>query len=507
MDNLEQKSVNSLHSWLKIFGEARTRILLWYLLLMAFFIAIAIPTIRQRLYARVQARVEQDMIEEIEQFQQIVTKGYKSEDENDLDRLRRRRDNIIWEPPQNLKELVEIFDIHFSDELPDDDVYFIAVVEGKLYKSTPRGLPDVIDRGSALMQSWLKLTERSQGEVEVKDPKIESVLYIAQPIRVSNEVMGVFVVAHTTAGERQEALDALKLISEVIFITFILALLLAWLAAGKVLAPLRTLAQTAQAITESNLTNRIPVHGGGEIAELGKTFNAMMDRLEAAFATQRNFINDAGHELRTPITIIRGHLELMGDDPDEQQETMALVMDELDRMSRFVDDLLLLAKAERPDFLLLETVDLAAFTEELFTKATALARRNWKLAGVGKGHVIVDRQRLTQAVMNLAQNATQHTSEHDTIFIGSSISKGKVRFWVSDTGEGIAPGDQKRIFERFARATASRRRSEGAGLGLSIVKVIAEAHHGQIDLKSKLTRGSTFRIVLPVEPPPEVGSR
>lgn len=117
--------------------------------------------------------------------------------------------------------------------------------------------------------------------------------------------------------------------------------------------------------------------------------------------------------------------------------------------------------------------------------------------------MIIDRQRVTQAVMNLAQNATQHTRESDTIIIGSSICKEKVRFWVSDTGEGIATSDQKWIFERFARAVASRR-SEGAGLGLSIVQVITDAHQGQIYLKSKLGTGSTFTIVLPIEPPSEV---
>jgi signal transduction histidine kinase len=152
----------------------------------------------------------------------------------------------------------------------------------------------------------------------------------------------------------------------------------------------------------------------------------------------------------------------------------------------------------------LETVDIAVLTEELFTKATALAPRNWQLDTVAKGRMVADRQRLTQAVMNLAQNATQYTTEDGSIFIGSKITKNKVSFWVQDTGEGIIPADQERIFERFARAAASRRRSEGAGLGLSIVRAIAQAHYGNIFLKSKLGTGSTFRIVLPLEPPQEV---
>lgn len=490
---------------MKILAEARTRILLWYLLLMSVFIGIAIPTIRQRLYAKVQERVEHDLKDEIEDFENVVKNGFQAEDEQDIEKLKRlRADKIIWTPPKNREELREVFDIHFAEELPEDDVYFIAIINGKFYKSTPRALPEIIDRNSNFMHTWKKLTQRSQNEISVNDPKIESILYIADPFLIPDGTTGVFVVAHVTAGEREEAREALQVMMEVVAVVFILASSMAWWVAGRVLKPLRTLRETAKSISETNLTKRIPVHGRGEIADLAKTFNGMMDRLELAFQTQRDFINDAGHELRTPITIIRGHLELMGDDPQEQQETITLVMDELDRMNRFVDDLLLLAKAERPDFLHLETVDVANFTEELFLKATALAPRNWKLGSLGKGNVVIDRQRVTQAVMNLAQNATQYTSKDDTITIGSGVSKGKVCFWVADTGEGIPATDQKRIFERFARGTSSRRRSEGAGLGLAIVKVVAEAHRGQVYLKSQLGTGSTFTIVMPVEPPPEV---
>lgn len=503
---LEETAANGFRYLFKLFGEARSKILLWYLLMMVFFIMIAIPTIRERLYARVEARVREALLDEIADFQQVINKGFKGEDEQDIEQLRSLgNDHIFWKPPTKREELKQVFDIYFAHELPEDDVFFIGVIDGKFYKSSPRALPKIINRNSVLMQSWQKLTERSEAEIEVKDPKIDSILYIAQPIQINKQLTGVFVVAHITAGERSEALEALQAVIEVKIIALFIALLFAWLAAGKVLAPLHQLIQTTQVISESDLSQRIPIEKeSGEIAELAKTFNAMMDRLESSFTIQRNFVNDAGHELRTPITIIRGHLELMGDDPEEQRETIALVIDELDRMNRFVDDLLLLANAERPNFLLFQMVELTGFTEELFIKATALGDRKWKLSGVGKGNVIIDRHRVTQAVMNLAQNATQHTRENDTITIGSSICQDKVRFWVSDTGEGIATSDQKWIFERFARAAASRRRSEGAGLGLSIVQAITEAHQGQIYLKSKLGTGSTFTIVLPVKPPSEV---
>jgi signal transduction histidine kinase len=228
----------------------------------------------------------------------------------------------------------------------------------------------------------------------------------------------------------------------------------------------------------------------------------MLDRLEEAFKTQRRFIDDAGHELRTPITIIQGQLEVLEDDPEERAKTLEIVMDELDRMSRFVNDLLLLARAERPDFLNLETIDVEMISRELLAKASSLAPRAWSMEGVGKGRVVMDRQRVTQAVMQLAHNAAQHTEEGSEIALGSAVVDGEARFWVKDSGPGIPARDQADIFDRFRRGSRGRKTSEGAGLGLSIVKAIAEAHHGRVELESRPGAGATFAVVIPVDQPP-----
>jgi signal transduction histidine kinase len=257
---------------------------------------------------------------------------------------------------------------------------------------------------------------------------------------------------------------------------------------------------TARSISETDLTRRIQVHGSGEMAQLAKTFNAMMDRLQAAFTSQRNFIDDAGHELRTPITIIQGHLDLLGDLSADQAETIELVSGELERMNRMVNDLILLAKAQRPRFLHLETIDVPSFVEELFAKAKTLADRNWHLQIVGQGLMVGDRQRLTGALLNLLRNATQHTQPQDLIELGGKFSARGVEFWVRDSGVGIAVPDQQRIFDRFARSSESQSRSEGSGLGLAIVKAITEAHGGHLHLASQLGQGSTFTIILPLEP-------
>lgn len=449
---------------------------------------VSILIIRQLLLVRVEERVEKSLVQEVGEFRRLVG----------------GRNPTTGQPFGD--DVAAIFDVFLSRNIPEDDEFFIALMNGELYEYSPRALPSSISSNSNLVKYWAQLTQPEQGQKVTSNGTIlylaepVKVTYRADPVRITDKTRAVFVVAHITAGERKEVDEALIVIIQVTFAVLVVASLLAWVVAGRVLAPLRLLTETARSISDSDLTRRIPVKGSDEIAELTVTFNEMLDRIEAAFASQRDFINDAGHELRTPITIIRGHLELLGDDPQERCETIELVTDELDRMNRFVNDLLILAKAEQPNFLNLETVDIGSLTEELYTKATALADRDWRLDKKALGYIVADRQRLTQAIMNLAQNATQHTQDGDVIALGSAVKEGNARFWVRDTGEGIPLAEQERIFERFARASNSRRRSEGAGLGLAIVQAIALAHSGQIKLLSRPGGGSNFTIIIPLEP-------
>lgn len=491
------------------FWAARTRILFWYVLIVGFIFVASIPAFRLLLYQRVDTRVRRELGEKMYIFNKLVGSDISSPSfiiSDDKKKDFQWIDGVDEEfkqrlkPPSSTEELEDFFNAFMAKQLPEDDTYLLTFVDGRFFKSSPRGRPEIFDRDTKLMQDWAKLTQPAKGEQPETDGETGGIIYLAQPVKFNGKTLGALVVAHSIDGERAEVIEAVNVVIQVSGFILLIALILAWVVSGWVLSPLRLLAVTARSIGESDLNQRIQVQGKGEIAELATTFNEMMDRLQAAFSTQRNFINDAGHELRTPITIIRGHLELMGDDPQEKEETVVLVLDELDRMSRFVEDLILLAKAERPDFLLLETVSIKQLTEELFVKAKGLADRNWCLDKAASCQIVIDRQRLTQAVMNVAGNATNYTTNTDTIAIGSALIKDKVHFWVRDTGEGIAYEDQKRIFERFARAANSRRRSEGAGLGLSIVKAIVEAHDGEVTLKSKPKKGATFTIILPLQP-------
>jgi two-component system OmpR family sensor kinase len=465
----------------RLFGSARVRILASYLVLLLFSTVVGTVVLRELLLSRAGERVDDALVQETREFARLARIG---------------RDPRTSRPFGS--DVRAIFDVFLSRNVPGEGEVFYGYVGGELYRRRfARDLAPVrFDEIDALG----RISTGRRGEVELRDGT--RFRYVAVPVRAGARGQGVFAVAIDLSSELDEVNDALRIAAGVNVGVLLLASLLAWLIAGRVLAPLRELRDTARSITESDLTQRIPVRGDDELADLARTFNEMLDRLEEAFASQRAFISDAGHELRTPITIIRGHLDVMGDDPEERRETLDLVADELDRMSRLVNDLLLLAKASRPDFLQPETVDLDDLTRELFAKASALAERDWRLANVGSGRIVADRQRLTQAVMNLSQNAVTHTRGGDAVELGSELRDGRVRLWVKDTGPGVPEDEQARIFERFVRL---ERAGDGAGLGLAITRAVAEAHGGRVELDSRPGDGALFTVIIPTEPPQEVG--
>jgi HAMP domain-containing protein len=228
---------------------------------------------------------------------------------------------------------------------------------------------------------------------------------------------------------------------------------LGWLIAGRVLAPIRTVTEAAASISESDLRQRIPVRGRDDVAALAETFNRMLDRLDAAFVGQRQFLDDAGHELRTPLTILRSHLELLNDDTAPSETNRALVLDEIARMNRIIEDLLLLAKAERPDFITLGTIEVADVTAEAMAKARLLADRTWGLDALADVSIRADRQRLTQALLQLAANAVTHTQPGDRITFGSSSAR-------SLAGHGSGCGS--RTPGRASHRTPATRSSTGS---------------------------------------------
>ena len=467
--------------WYRAIRSVRTRILAAYIILIAVSAAVAILGIRSLLHSQLEDRVQQALEQEISEFEELIG-------------------GIDPDTGEKFDSAQAVLDLYLLRNVPSQEEGIVTFVDGKFDRQNLGRFP--LDRvPSEALQDWEARSTRVPGSplsaVGRYETSLGEAFFRARRVRIGNS-SGALIVTILPAAELEDIRDLQTYGSAGAVLILLIASVGAWFVAGRVLAPVRLLTETAHSISESDLTQRVEERGTGEAAEMARSFNSMLDRLESVFQSQREFIQDASHELRDPLTICRGHLELLGDDPEERRATTALVLDELDRIGRIVDDLQLLAEAEHPDFLRREWIDLELLTHELLAKATAMAPRRWGLDGIGSRMFLGDRQRLTEAVMNLAHNAVQHTVSHDSIAIGSASNGTTVRIWVRDTGSGISTEDQEVIFERFKRGSDAHRRYRGGGLGLAIVKTVAEAHDGHLELDSRLGEGSTFTIVMPV---------
>jgi two-component system, OmpR family, sensor kinase len=458
----------------RVFGGMRTRVLISFLVLLIVATAASVVVLREVLLSRIDDEVTESLTDDVSELQALSAEGV---------------DPATGRPFGG--HVDRLFDAFLNGRSLIRDSAIVGFVPGG---------PDIELAADPNLQPLIEAL-REVGPVSspvsgALQTSVDSARYVAVPV-VAGDERGSLAIGQLL-GERREQVDsAVRVAVGVSIVVMLLASLFIWLAAGRAMAPLQALARTARRISETDLSRRIPVQGSDEIAQLGRTLNAMLDRLETAFADQREFLADVSHELRTPITVIRGHLDTLGDDPRERQEAIVVIQDELDRMNRFVDDLLLLVRAARPDFLRPEPLDLDLLTHGVFSKARLLADRSWVLEGTGIGLITGDPQRLTQAVMNLAANAANHTGPGEPVWIGSSLRSGEARVWVRDEGPGIPTEEQLLIFERFARSQTVRGRG-GAGLGLAIVKAIAVAHEGWVELESEIGSGARFTIVLPV---------
>jgi signal transduction histidine kinase len=270
-----------------------------------------------------------------------------------------------------------------------------------------------------------------------------------------------------------------------------------WLTTVQERDQMRELATAADSISErGDLGRRVDVLGNRTAAgELSATLNRMLDRLDASFRRERLFLRQTSHELRTPITICRGHLEVLGPAPTsaELSSTVAVVIDELDRMTRLVADMTTLAGMEDPASLRVADVPADRLVADVAMKAAALLNGRLHINPPPEGIITCDSQRITQALINMLHNAAQHTSSDTPIRFRTAATGVSWRFEVADDGGGLPPGTEQRVFEPFFTAKASL----GSGLGLCIVAEIARAHGGIAGVDNQPGVGATFWVEIP----------
>ncbi len=301
--------------------------------------------------------------------------------------------------------------------------------------------------------------------------------------------------------------NLLKVILGAIFISIILLASSGYFLTRKALDPVNLITMKANQISQDNLDQRIKVPvEKDELGQLARVLNNLLDRLQKAFLTQQQFLGDAAHELKTPLSVLRSHWESELNNPglsNEIKEKLVQDIETLTRLSHMISNLLLLAQTEeihsRFDF---KSVQLDELLDEVLSDAKILAEiksQTIELVDLQPVRVLGDQMRLYQLFFNLLDNAIKFTPEAGNIWISLRVDQDNAFIEIRDNGPGIAPEDLPNIFNRFFRVQKDRaRKTGGSGLGLSICKLIVETHQGKIQVESKLALGSTFRVSLPV---------
>jgi len=462
--------------------SVRTRITATVALLVMLGLAVAGAVVYTIESKRLDTQIAAEVDQEFGEFRKLQQGGINP----DTDR-----------PFESVEQILRLF---LQRNVPDDNELLVAWwndgarAQSSAQDDLSRSRLRALGRSPSLAGTIRSLLA-SNGASQI-DSEFGKLQVAVQSVR-QGDSRGALVVVTFLDRSRAGLRDTMRTYAIVAGLTLLMVTAVAAWVSGRLLSPLRTLRETAEEISDTDLSRRLPVTGNDDITALTRTVNGMLDRLEAAFVGQRRFLDDAGHELKTPLTVLRGHLDVLDTgSPEDVAETKELLLDEVDRMSRLVNDLILLAKSDRPDFVRPRPVDLAPLTDALLAKARGLADRAWTLDGTGDGTLVVDEQRITQAVLQLADNAVKHTRPEDVVAIGSSYDETGARLWVRDAGPGVAEADREKIFERFGRSDV-RVDDEGFGLGLSIVRAIAHAHGGSVVVEDAVPHGARFVITLP----------
>jgi signal transduction histidine kinase len=331
-----------------------------------------------------------------------------------------------------------------------------------------------------------------------------SYLAAAEPVRLEPEsdALGAIIVAKPRTELRDQWVPLVWRLAVAVVVGVVLAGLLSWWLSRKITGPVTALASAADEIAGGNYAVRVPVgHGGDEITHLSEKFNEMAARLAATEERERQFLMSVSHELRTPLTAIKGHVDAIRDglfdEPELERASLDVVAGETIRLERLVGDVLDLAKLNAHRFTVYpQEVDMAVLVERAHASFGEEARRrdiDFRLDEDPETPTIVtDGDRVLQVITNLLANAFRWTPDGGTVQLASELVDGSVRVDVTDTGPGIRPEEQERIFVPFIS-----RDNHGTGLGLPIARELAHALGGRLELESTVGEGSRFTLVLP----------
>ena len=324
---------------------------------------------------------------------------------------------------------------------------------------------------------------------------------LTAPILNDGRTIGSFVAASDLAPFRSDRSRVLTLSLGEAAVALLAGALSTFLLLRRLLRTVGRITTTAEEIGGGEVERRLGDQGtDDEVGQLAMTFDRMLDRLEGVMTTQRQLLSDVSHQLRTPLTVARGHLEVLQrtgvGDSAAVTETVTVVVDELDHMRTLVERLLLLGRVMEPDFIAPEPVDLRSFLADVDAAACVLADRDFRLPEIPDVIVYADPAKLRGALLNLIDNSVRATSVGDAVQLSAEIdlATSDLLLQVDDSGPGIPPESRASVLGRFERAGGAE---GGHGLGLAIVKAVAEAHGGSVGILTSPLGGCRVFIRLP----------
>lgn len=409
--------------------------------------------------------------------------------------LREFQQQALKQKPANL----EVFAANFlrNHALAPGDVVVIDLTKSSRL-ATPGSRPVL---ASPLVRPWLR-TPPSRSVVVSTVINGHPTELVGSPIIAGNKVVGTFIAtSDLSAFAKERSREILLSIAEGA-IALLAGVISTFVLLRRLLRKVGRITSTADEIGSGTLDQRLGDQGSNdEVGELARTFDAMLDRVQAAMTAQRRLLSDVSHQLRTPLTVARGHLEVLGrggvDDPVEVRETLDLVIDQLDHTRAVVERLLMLGRAMEPDFLDTRPTEVRALLDEVCGAVRVLADRQFLLPQGPDLVIVVDAEKLRGALLNLVDNAVRATAPGDAIALVAEVDTvdDVLRLSVEDSGPGIPENQRAAVLQRFSRPGA--RDSDGSGLGLAIVKAVAEGHGGSITIETSDLGGARVTIVLP----------
>jgi heavy metal sensor kinase len=378
----------------------------------------------------------------------------------------------------------------------------------------PEGRPHAFGgrpRGDTLPLSAAARARAAQGESTletVAGPRAEPLRVFTMPIVRGGRVVDIVQVGMSVRSAEALLDRYLRTLIVLIPLGVGLAALGGAVIARVALRPVDEMTRTARRITAEDLSRRVERPGtGDEMERLAETLNGMLARLDAAFTQTRRFAADAAHELRTPLAALRGGIEVAlraERTPAEYRRVLASSLEEVERLVRLAEDLLLLSRSSAGPDVIRQPVDLEPLLLDVFDAGARLGQAagvSVRIEAMASAPVRGDGPALRRALLNLVENAIKYTPPGGKVELGLATQDGTAAVTVADTGIGIAPGDADRIFEPFVRLDAARARDTGgAGLGLAIARSIAVAHGGTLSAESRPGAGSRFVLRLPLAP-------